>query len=149
MVALLGEVPELLAIPETRYMATLSLRSKRYEEIIGAMNQASDTMDLIFTSPQVVTFSSDGLEDGEEPTVIHVTADKDSEITLLLPRQDSTRAVCGTFGLHYLRSFVRATGVSERVSLLLCEDFPLRVDYAFGGGGFLRFYLAPVIQMDA
>ena len=47
------------------------------------------------------------------------------------------------FALRYLNSFSKATPLCEKITLKLCKDFPLQLEFKVGKSGFIRFYLAP------
>ena len=47
------------------------------------------------------------------------------------------------FALRYLNSFSKATPLCEKISLKLCKDFPLQLEFKVIKSGFIRFYLAP------
>lgn len=54
-----------------------------------------------------------------------------------------------SFALRYLNFFTKATGLSDTVTLSMCPDTPLSVEYKIGENGslgYIRFYLAPKID---
>lgn len=50
------------------------------------------------------------------------------------------------FAIKYLVSFTKATSLSSRVRISLCDKVPVVVEYNIEDNGFLRFYLAPKID---
>ncbi len=51
-----------------------------------------------------------------------------------------------SFAIKYLTHFTKATPLSDRVRLSLCNDVPLVVEYTIDDNGYLRFYLAPKVD---
>ncbi|KAI0628350.1 hypothetical protein C8Q77DRAFT_1149961 [Trametes polyzona] len=54
------------------------------------------------------------------------------------------QAVTLTFSLKYLVNFSKSSSLSKKVQLMMSNDVPLLVSYAFGQGH-IRYYLAPKI----
>lgn len=52
------------------------------------------------------------------------------------------------FSIKYINYFTKATGLSDRVRISLCDDVPVVVEYGIEEDGYLRFYLAPKIEED-
>lgn len=47
-----------------------------------------------------------------------------------------------------MNHFTKATSLSDRVRISLCNDVPVVVEYGIEDNGYLRFYLAPKIEED-
>lgn len=60
---------------------------------------------------------------------------------------DLTEPVALTFSLKYLVNFCKASGLSSQVKLCLSNEVPLLVEYALAGSSYLRFYLAPKVEI--
>ena len=54
-----------------------------------------------------------------------------------------------TYACHYISFFVKATPLSDTVSLSLKSDDPLVCEYRIGDVGQLKYYLAPKIDETA
>ena len=52
-----------------------------------------------------------------------------------------------TFSLKYLVNFCKASGLSSTVKLCLSAEVPLLVEYGLASNSYLRFYLAPKVNM--
>lgn len=52
------------------------------------------------------------------------------------------------FSIKYMNHFTKATSLSDRVRISLCNDVPVVVEYGIEENGYLRFYLAPKIDED-
>ena len=59
---------------------------------------------------------------------------------------DMNEPVSQTFACRYLGSFVKATPLSESITISMKADSPLVAEYNIGGMGHLRFYLAPKVE---
>lgn len=52
------------------------------------------------------------------------------------------------FSIKYMNQFTKASSISDRVTLSLCNEVPVVVEYGIEDNGHLRFYLAPKIDDD-
>ena len=50
------------------------------------------------------------------------------------------------FSIKYMNQFTKATSLSPRVRISLCNDVPIVIEYQIEENGYLRFYLAPKID---
>jgi len=127
---------EPLGIPETEYSAIISITSAEYRRITSEMITIGDTVQ-IGISKEGIKFEVEGdigkatiflkqIEKGEEDLKINVS-----------------ESVKMGFALRYLNSFSKATPLCDKISLKLCKDFPLQLEFKVGKNGFIRFYLAP------
>nr|VWO95419.1 G protein alpha subunit [Ganoderma boninense] len=62
-------------------------------------------------------------------------------------RIEMNQAVTLTFSLKYLVNFSKSSSLCKKVQLMMSNDVPLLVSYAFNQG-FIRYYLAPKIGDD-
>ncbi|PIL34729.1 hypothetical protein GSI_03510 [Ganoderma sinense ZZ0214-1] len=74
-------------------------------------------------------------------------ADDDDDDDFDGVRIEMNQAVTLTFSLKYLVNFSKSSSLSKKVQLMMSNDVPLLVSYAFNQG-FIRYYLAPKIGDD-
>lgn len=60
---------------------------------------------------------------------------------------DLTEPVALTFSLKYLANFCKASGLSKSVKVCLSNEVPLLVEYGLQNNSYLRFYLAPKVNV--
>eukprot|EP00879_Flechtneria_rotunda_P031106 GHRR01033953.1.p1 GENE.GHRR01033953.1~~GHRR01033953.1.p1 ORF type:complete len:149 (+),score=52.36 GHRR01033953.1:366-812(+) len=133
---------EHLGIPDTDYMANITLPSSEYQRICKDLSSIGDTV-VISATKDGVKFSTSGDVGTANITVRqNNTADKkEDQVTI-----DLKEPVSLTFALRYLNSFAKATPLSSHVTLSMARDLPVMVDFAISDMGHLRFYLAPKIE---
>lgn len=59
---------------------------------------------------------------------------------------DMNEPVSQTYACRYLGLFVKATPLSETMTISMKADAPLVAEYSIGTMGHLRFYLAPKVE---
>ena len=53
-----------------------------------------------------------------------------------------------TFALKYVTLFTKATSLSSQVTISLCSDMPMVVEYKVAEMGYIRYYLAPKVEEE-
>ena len=129
---------EPLGIPETQYSATISITSSEYRRISSEMITLGDTMQ-IGISKEGIKFEVEG--DIGKATVFLKQMEKENEDDVV--KINISEPVKMGFALRYLNSFSKATPLCEKITLKLCKDFPLQLEFKVIKSGFIRFYLAP------
>jgi proliferating cell nuclear antigen len=129
---------EPLGIPETQYSATISITSSEYRRISSEMITLGDTMQ-IGISKEGIKFEVEG--DIGKATVFLKQMEKEYEGDGV--KINISEPVKMGFALRYLNSFSKATPLCEKITLKLCKDFPLQLEFKVIKSGFIRFYLAP------
>ena len=129
---------EPLGIPETEYSATISITSSEYRRISSEMITLGDTMQ-IGISKEGIKFEVEG--DIGKATVFLKQMEKENEDDVV--KINISEPVKMGFALRYLNSFSKATPLCEKITLKLCKDFPLQLEFKVIKSGFIRFYLAP------
>jgi proliferating cell nuclear antigen len=129
---------EPLGIPETEYSATISITSSEYRRISSEMITLGDTMQ-IGISKEGIKFEVEG--DIGKATVFLKQMEKENEVDVV--KINISEPVKMGFALRYLNSFSKATPLCEKITLKLCKDFPLQLEFKVIKSGFIRFYLAP------
>jgi len=99
---------------------------------------------IIAVSKEGVKFSTSGDIGSANITCRQNTsAEKPEDQTVI----ELTEPVTLTFALRYLNSFCKATPLSPQVTLSLSKDLPVVVEYRIGDTGYVRYYLAPKIEV--
>jgi len=129
---------EPLGIPETEYSATIMITSSEYRRISSEMITLGDTMQ-IGISKEGIKFEVEG--DIGKATVFLKQMEKENDEDVV--KINISEPVKMGFALRYLNSFSKATPLCEKISLKLCKDFPLQLEFKVIKSGFIRFYLAP------
>jgi proliferating cell nuclear antigen len=134
---------EHLGIPETEYMATITMPSAEFARICRDLAIIGETC-VISASKEGVRFTVEGdlgsgnitlretsLSDAKPEEKVHIKIDAPLELT---------------FALNYLNMFTKATPLSATVTLKMAPEVPLVVEYPIESGGHIRYYLAPKID---
>lgn len=136
---------EHLGIPDTEYMATITMPSTEFARICRDLAIIGETC-MISASKEGVRFSVEGdlgagnitlretsQSDAKEHEKVHIKIDAALELT---------------FALAYLNMFAKATPLSPTVTLKMAPEIPLVVEYPITSGGHIRYYLAPKIEEE-
>ncbi|GJW13152.1 proliferating cell nuclear antigen [Tanacetum coccineum] len=83
---------------------------------------------------------------------METTADKIEEALEFQPEEatiiEMNELVSLTFALRYMNSFTKASLLSSTVTISLSLELPVVVEYKIAEMGYIRFYLAPMIEED-
>ncbi|KAJ1479902.1 proliferating cell nuclear antigen, N-terminal domain-containing protein, partial [Baffinella frigidus] len=118
---------ESLSLPNTDYKATLNAIRKQKCSLCRSLlrNGVSGT---VLENKTLMSFPPQG--------------DKDEQQTMI----ELEEPVSLNFALKYLNMFVKATPLSETVTLAMSPDTPLVLVYKVGDMGHIRYFLAPKID---
>ncbi len=135
---------EFLGIPETEYNASITMSANEFSKICRDLTILGDTV-VISATKEGVRFSVKG-DLGAGNILVKqggaVADDPSSGTTIEL-----SEPVSLTFALRYLNFFTKATSLSDQVKLSMSPDVPLVVEYKMKDLGYLRYYLAPKLQV--
>ena len=136
---------EHLGIPDTEYMATITMPSAEFMRICRDLAIIGETC-TISAAKEGVRFSVQGdLGSGNITLRETSTSDAKQEEKVFI-KIDSALEL--TFALTYLNMFTKATPLSPTVTLKMAPEVPLVVEYPIDNGGHIRYYLAPKIDED-
>ncbi|KAF8371996.1 pcn-1, partial [Pristionchus pacificus] len=135
---------EHLGIPEQDYSVVISMPSSEFQKTCKDLSMFSDSLNITATKSGV-TFSGKG-DTGSSVVQYSNSSSADDEkeainITVKEP-------VNVNFSIKYMNQFTKASSISDRVTLSLCNEVPVVVEYGIEDNGHLRFYLAPKIDDD-
>jgi len=137
---------EHLGIPDQKYACVIEMPSAEFQKTCRDIASFSDTMNVTATKAGVV-FSGSGDAVTNTITYSKEKIDEDDEDS---NRIDITvkEKVNVHFSIKYLVNFTKASTISDRVRISLCNRVPIVVEYDIQQSGYLRFYLAPKIDED-
>jgi len=132
---------EHLGIPESEYQAIVRMPSHEFARICKDLSTIGDTV-VISVTKEGVKFSTRG-DIGSANIVCrqNTSVDKPEEATLI----EMQEPVSLTFALRYMNNFIKASPLSNIVTISMSSDLPVVVEYKIAEMGYIRFYLAPKI----
>ncbi|XP_019104903.2 proliferating cell nuclear antigen-like [Beta vulgaris subsp. vulgaris] len=133
---------ERLGIPEGEHHATVRMPSAEFSRICKDLSSIGDTVEISVTE-EGLKFSTTGEFASANIICKHNTkVEKAEEATII----EMNKAVSLPFALRYMNSFIKATPLSNTVTISLSSEFPLMVQYDIAEMGYIRFYLASKIE---
>lgn len=136
---------EHLGIPEQDYAAVVVMPSTEFQKTCRDLAMFSDSLTITVTKAGIV-FNGKG-DTGSSvvnyPPTKNVDDDDNEAVVVTV-----NEPVNVNFSIKYMNHFTKATGLSPRVKLALCNNIPIVVEYGIEDNGYLRFYLAPKIDED-
>ncbi|EJF56052.1 proliferating cell nuclear antigen [Dichomitus squalens] len=131
-----------LGIPDTDYDASVTMPSSEFLRIVRDLSLLGESV-RIEVSKEGIRFVSDG-EAANGNILIKQNAEASGKKKGSI---EMNSAVTLTFSLKYLVNFSKSSSLSKKVQLMMSNDVPLLVSYAFNQGH-IRYYLAPKIGDD-
>lgn len=136
---------EHLGIPESKFMARVTMKSTEFKRVCSDLTNFGDTVTITATK-EGVRFTTTG-EMGAGSISLRQGSSDGSEDKGICS-VDIHEPVTLNFALQFLNFFTKATALSDMVVLSLTNEAPLTVEYRMEQAGYLRFYLAPKIDDD-
>ncbi|MCP9262212.1 Proliferating cell nuclear antigen [Dirofilaria immitis] len=135
---------EHLGIPEQDYSAIVCMPAAEFQKTCRDLAMFSDSLVITVTKAGIV-FTGKG--DTGSSTVTYAP----SKMLMKTSNRhavsvDVKEPVTVNFSIKYMNHFTKATGLSDRVRISLCNSVPVVVEYGLSENGHLRFYLAPKID---
>ncbi|KAK6102746.1 proliferating cell nuclear antigen (PCNA), putative [Brugia malayi] len=134
---------EHLGIPEQDYSAVVCMPAAEFQKTCRDLAMFSDSLMITVTKAGIV-FTGKG--DTGSSTVTYAPSRSADEEEQQAVSVDVKEPVTVNFSIKYMNHFTKATGLSDRVRLSLCNSVPVVVEYGLSESGHLRFYLAPKID---
>lgn len=142
---------ETLEIPDIEYDCEVNMPSSEFQRIIrelaalGEGELGADTL-AITADSNGVTFAVDG--DGGHGSFHYTNATDANGASDADSIQIKVSSSCASrYGMQYLVTFAKAA-VDSRIRLCMSAEAPMRVEYPIDDLGYLRFYLAPKMEMS-
>mmetsp|Transcript_41929 Transcript_41929/g.84010 ORF Transcript_41929/g.84010 Transcript_41929/m.84010 type:complete len:221 (-) Transcript_41929:672-1334(-) len=130
---------EQLGIPETSYIATVSLTSVEYRRICTDMSTLGDTIS-IGISKEELKFQIEGDIGKGDIIIRQQSKEKKGENEDIFEVREPIKM---SFSLKYLMNFSKAAPLCEKVVFKMSNDVPLQVEFKITKIGYIRYYLAP------
>lgn len=135
---------EHLGIPEQEYSVVCDMPAGEFQKTCKDLSTFSDSLNITATKAGIV-FTGKG-DIGSSVVTYSPSSNTDDESeTVSLEVKEPVNV---NFSIKYMNQFTKATTLSDRVRLSLCNDVPVVVEYPIEDNGYLRFYLAPKIDDD-
>jgi len=135
---------EHLGIPETDYKTCVKMSSMEFMRICRDLS-FGDTLTINVTKDEI-SFSAMGDLGCGTMSMRNSTAtdEEEPDATMIDSRENISQA----FALRYLQNFTKATPLAKVVTLRMTPDVPLMVEYKIDEVGYIRYYLAPKIDVE-
>ena len=126
---------DIMEIPIIDYHAELSLPSSHFASIISQLQYFGDNLDFYCTEEKIQLFST-SQEQGKMAVEIKI-----DDLTSFAIEEDSNIKL--SFSLKYLHTICMYNKIAKDIEIKIHRNYPLRIDYNFGDGAIMRFFLAP------
>ncbi|KAI5961361.1 POL30 [Candida pseudojiufengensis] len=135
---------EFLKIDDMDYDSVITMPSFEFAKIVRDLKNLSESLNIIVTKDSV-KFTSEG-EQGTGSVVLKPYNDIDKPDESVTVNLDNP--VDLTFGLKYLSDIIKASSLSNTITIKLADKTPALFEFKLDVGGYLRFYLAPKFDED-
>ncbi|KAI5949857.1 POL30 [Candida jiufengensis] len=135
---------EFLKIDDMDYDSVITMPSSEFAKIVRDLKNLSESLNIIVTKDSV-KFTSEG-ETGTGSVVLKPYNDMDKPDESVTVNLDNP--VDLTFGLKYLSDIIKASSLSNTITVKLADKTPALFEFKLDVGGYLRFYLAPKFDED-
>ncbi|OBA22939.1 proliferating cell nuclear antigen [Metschnikowia bicuspidata var. bicuspidata NRRL YB-4993] len=130
---------EFLRIDDMQYDSVVNMASSEFAKVVRDLKNLSESLNITVTK-DAVKFSAEG-ESGTGSVVLKPFTDIDNPDQSVSVNLENS--VDLTFGLKYLSDIIKATSLSNTITIKLADKTPALFEYKLEAGGYLRFYLAP------
>ncbi|CAI5759614.1 unnamed protein product [Candida verbasci] len=130
---------EFLKIDDMDYDTVITMPSSEFAKIVRDLKNLSESLNIIVTKDSV-KFSSEG-ESGSGSVILKPYNDLEKPEESVNVHLDNP--VDLTFGLKYLSDIIKASSLSNQITIKLADKTPALFEFKLSVGGYLRFYLAP------
>jgi proliferating cell nuclear antigen len=128
---------ETMQIPDIEYSAEFSLPSTMFSTLINQLKTFGDSLDISCTEEQI-EMAANSSENGKMS--VQVNIDDLSAFSI-----NEGEKLSLSFSLTQLHNISMFHKVAKEVSLGLCDQYPMAINYLFGEECSLRAFLAPKI----
>jgi proliferating cell nuclear antigen PCNA len=128
---------ETMQIPAIEYSAEFSLPSAMFSTLINQLKTFGDSLDISCTEEQI-DLAANSAESGKMSVQVNI----DDLSSFSINEGEKLNISFSLTQLHHISMFHK---VAKEVSLGLCDQYPMSVQYVFGEGCSLRAFLAPKI----
>ncbi|QBM88361.1 proliferating cell antigen [Metschnikowia aff. pulcherrima] len=135
---------EFLRIDDMQYDSVINMPAGEFAKIVRDLKNLSESLSIVVTK-DLVKFGAEG-EAGKGSVVLKPYTDMEKPEDSVLVNLENP--VDLTFGLKYLSDIIKATALSNTITIKLADKTPALFEYKLEAGGYLRFYLAPKFDED-
>ncbi|RCK59395.1 Proliferating cell nuclear antigen [Candida viswanathii] len=128
---------EFLQIEDMEYDAVIKMPSGDFAKLVRDLKNLSESLRLVVTKDSV-KFTADG-ENGSGSVIVKPYDNGDADKVVI----NLDDPVDLTFGLKYLNDIVKASTLSDFVTIKMADKTPALFEFKMETGGYLRYYLAP------
>ena len=145
---------EHLGIPEQPYDAMIGMNSGEFQRIIRDLYSLSESgtsihhliylfllVNISVTQDHIKFEAKGEIGSGSIALKPRETVDKDKEAVNLSVSKNALT----TLSLKFLSIIAKASPLSDRVIIGICEEQPVSIEFKIGQHGYLRYYLAPKV----
>ncbi|XP_063047391.1 proliferating cell nuclear antigen-like [Engraulis encrasicolus] len=133
-----------LGVPEQEYSCVVTMPSAEFARICRDLSLIGDAVAISCAGDGGVQFSAAG-EFCSVNIKLPPTSGSEEDETVTIEMKEPVQLV---FALDYLNIFTKATPLSKTVTLSMCADFPLVVEYEIADMGHVKYYLAPKLNYE-
>lgn len=124
-------------VPDLKFKATITTNSSVINEAIEDADIISESVTFMVQSNELVVSASGDLSKAN----INIQSDNDTKIV-------SDEKVKSKFSIEYLKKMIQGSKLSDKVTLQLSEDYPMKLEYKVLNKVQLAFILAPRVDND-
>ena len=138
---------EVFSIPDLGFDAQTKMESKDLSGIISSMKDFGEILTISITKDKTVFRGVGGIGEANIIRLSAPTLSKGQPICTVTMKDASLSArVSARYALSIIGNFVKASPLSEFVTIYQTPDQPLMIEYKIGEHGYIKFYLAPKIE---
>lgn len=135
---------EFLQIDDMEYDAVVNMPSSDFAKLVRDLKNLSESLRVVVTKDSV-KFTSEG-DSGSGSVILKPYTNMNNERESVTISLDDP--VDLTFGLKYLNDIVKASTLSDVITIKLADKTPALFEFKMQSGGYLRYYLAPKFDDD-
>lgn len=125
-------------VPNLKFAVKVDTNAALFNESIEDMDIISDSLSLAVAKNSLV-ISSDGTLSSAKVIIA------DDEETQIVSKDDETKS---RYSVEYLKKIIKASKLSNAVSLEFAQDYPLKLEYKIVDRLSMMFILAPRVNND-
>lgn len=124
-------------VPDLKFKATITTNSSVINEAIEDADIISESVTFMVQNNELVVSASGDLSKAN----INIQSDNETKIV-------SDEKVKSKFSIEYLKKMIQGSKLSDKVTLQLSEDYPMKLEYKVLNKVQLAFILAPRVDND-
>lgn len=134
---------EHLSIPESEYTVSITMPTAEFQRICRDLRIISESVKIEATKDGVRFIAEGDIGNGAINIKPYSDLEKKENSIIL----NVSEPVSMGFNLQYLNNICKGGALSQTVTLQLCDELPIEIEYKLPNGH-LRYYLAPKIDNE-